>query len=175
MNPITIIYDQEPKAELIKEKQTALGLYVTAKETYENWKANPEKIKILDVRTLEEYLYIGHPAMAWLVPLALQSYEWDAEKKEFPMKINPEFLKIIKTLFDPSDIIMATCRSGGRSAMAANLLAQAGYKNVYNITDGFEGDLVNNPESLFNGQRMVNGWKNSGLPWTYSIDPKLIP
>ena len=70
---------------------------------------------------------------------------------------------------------MATCRSGGRSAMAANLLAQAGYKNVYNITDGIEGDTVNDPQSLFNGQRMVNGWKNSGLPWTDSIDPKLIP
>jgi len=175
MDPITIIYDQEPKPELSKEKQTALGLYVTSKEAYANWKANPEKIKILDVRTLEEYLYIGHPAMGWNVPVALQSYEWDAERMEYPFIINPEFLNGIKTLFDPSDIIMATCRSGGRSAMAVNLLTQAGYKNVYNITDGFEGDLINDPESLFNGQRMVNGWKNSGLPWTYSIDPKLIP
>jgi len=175
MDPITIIYDQEPKPELSKEKQTALGLYVTSKEAYANWKANPEKIKILDVRTLEEYLYIGHPAMAWNVHVALQSYEWDAERMEYPFIVNPEFLNIIKTLFDPSDIIMATCRSGGRSAVAVNMLAQAGYKNVYNITDGFEGDLVDNPESLFNGQRMVNGWKNSGLPWTYSIDPKLIP
>jgi rhodanese-related sulfurtransferase len=175
MDPITIIYDQEPKAELVKGKQTALGLYVTSKEAYANWKANPEKIKILDVRTLEEYLYIGHAAMAWNIPVALQSYEWDAERKEFPMTLNPEFLNHSKALFNPSDIIMATCRSGGRSAMAVNLLAQAGYKNVYNITDGFEGDTVNDPASLFNGQRMVNGWKNSGLPWTDSIDPKLIP
>jgi len=55
--------------------------------------------------------------------------------------------------------------------MAVNALAKAGFKNVYNITDGFEGDAVKNPDSVFDGQRLVNGWKNSGLPWTYHIDP----
>ncbi len=34
-----------------KGKQTVLGLYVTAKEAYEKWKADAEKVKILDVRT----------------------------------------------------------------------------------------------------------------------------
>jgi hypothetical protein len=34
-----------------------------------------------------------------------------------------------------------------------------------------EGDMVNDPGNLFNGKRMKNGWKNSGLPWTYAIDP----
>ena len=47
-------------------------------------------------------------------------------------------------------------------------------KNVCNITDGFEGDEVTDTESLFIGQRMVNGWKNAGCPWTYSINPKLM-
>ena len=40
------------------------------------------------------------------------------------------------------------------------------------ITDGMEGDLVNDPNSVFNGQRMVNGWKNSGLRGHYDVDPK---
>ena len=35
-----------------------------------------------------------------------------------------------------------------------------------------EGDLVNDPNSVFNGQRMVNGWKNSGLRGHYDVDPK---
>jgi hypothetical protein len=34
-----------------------------------------------------------------------------------------------------------------------------------------EGDSVDDPDSVFQGQRLVNGWKNSGLPWTYKIDP----
>ena len=65
------------------------------------------------------------------------------------------------------------CRSGGRSAMAVNQLAADGFKNVYNITDGFEGDKVEDPESVFFGKRMRNGWKNSA-PWTYGIDPEKI-
>lgn len=165
---------QGQKPELPKEKQTTLGLYLTAKEAYDKWKADPDKVKILDVRTQEEYLVIGHPAMAWNIPIFFQSYDWDAEKKHFPMKPNPDFLQKIKEVFQSDDIILVTCRSGGRSAMAVNQLAEAGFKNVYNITDGFEGDMVKDSESVFVGQRMINGWKNSGLPWTYSIDPKLM-
>ena len=44
---------------LPKGKQTVLGLYVTAKEAFAQWKANPEKVKIIDVRTPEEYLFVG--------------------------------------------------------------------------------------------------------------------
>ena len=71
----------------------------------------------------------------------------------------------------PDDTLMVMCRSGGRSAIAVNLLAQAGFRNVYQIIDGMEGDSVDDPDSVFQGQRLVNGWKNSGLPWTYKIDP----
>ena len=71
----------------------------------------------------------------------------------------------------PDDTLMVMCRSGGRSAIAANFLAKAGFKNVYNIIDGMEGDPVQNPASVFQGQRLVNGWKNSGCPWTYNLTP----
>jgi hypothetical protein len=37
-----------------------------------------------------------------------------------------------------------------------------------------EGDLVKDPESPHDGKRMVNGWKNSDLPWTFDIDPERI-
>lgn len=159
---------------LPKEKQTTSALYVTSKEAYKMWENAPENIKILDVRTAEEYLFIGHAAMAWNVTLFFQSYEWDVEKKHFPMKPNPDFLTQIKEVFKPSDTILVTCRSGGRSAMAVNQLAKAGYKNVYNIIDGFEGDKVKDTKSVFVGERRVNGWKNSGLPYTYHINPELM-
>ena len=43
---------------------------------------------------------------------------------------------------------------------AADLLANAGYTQVYSITDGFEGDAgKDGPQA---GQRIVNGWKNAG-------------
>jgi hypothetical protein len=51
-------------------------------------------------------------------------------------------------------------------------LAEAGFKQVYNIIDGMEGDTVDDPQSVFLGMRMKNGWKNSGLPWDYDLDPE---
>ena len=46
-------------------------------------------------------------------------------------------------------------------------------QNAYNIVDGVEEDLVHDPDSVFVGKRMRNGWKNSA-PWVYSIDPEKI-
>ena len=167
-------FGQNNKTELPKEKQTTLGLYVTSAEAYQKWKAEPESVKILDVRTPEEYMYIGHAEMAWNIPIFFQTYAWDVEKGHFNMKPNPEFTEQIKATFKPDDIILITCRSGGRSAMAVNHLAAAGFKNVYNITDGMEGDAIKDPESVFNGQRLKNGWKNSGLPWTFKVNIELM-
>lgn len=159
-------------ANLPKEKQTSLGLYVTAKDAYERWKAAPDTVKILDVRTPEEYLFVGHPPMAWKIPLAVQSYEWDAAKEQFPMKPLPDFASRVKQVAKPDDTILVTCRSGGRSALAANALAQAGFKNVHNIIDGMEGDGNGDSDSAPQG-----GWKNSGCPWTKKLTPErmLLP
>ena len=162
----------KPKAQLPKEKQTALGLYATSKEAYAKWQADPGKVKIIDVRTPEEFLFVGHPTMAWKVPVAVQTWKWDAGKKEFPMQPLPDFAARVKEIAGPRDTLMVLCRSGGRSAQAVNLLAEAGFKNAYSIIDGMEGDVVDDPESVFKGKRMKNGWKNSGLPWTCDLDPK---
>ena len=45
---------------------------------------------------------------------------------------------------------------------------------MYNITDGFEGDVETNPESKDFGKRVLNGWKNVDVPWTYDIDLELV-
>lgn len=170
----SINYAQTTERQLPKEKQTTLGLYVTAKEAYEKWKAAPDKIKILDVRTPDEYMNIGHAVMAWNIPAFIQTYNWDESKQHFSIKPNPDFMTNVKQVFKTDDIILVTCRSGGRSAWAVNQLATAGFKNIFNITDGMEGDTVDDPQSVYVGQRMKNGWKNSGIPWTYKVDPKLM-
>ncbi len=161
----------EAHPNLPKGKQTMLGLYVTSWQAYEKWRAAPDKVKIIDVRTPEEYLFVGHPVMAWKVPVAVQSYEWDQEKKNFPMKPLADFVSRVKQVATPDDTLLLMCRSGGRSAIAANMLAQAGFQHVYNIVDGMEGDTVEDPDSVFAGQRLKNGWKNSGCPWTYKLTP----
>jgi len=170
---LSVGFAKEPPT-LVKEKQTTLGLYLTAREAYERWKASPGKVKVLDVRTPEEFLFLGHAEMAWNVPVAIQTFKWDAAKKQFPMQPLPDFVDRVRKIASPEDTLLLMCRSGGRSAIAVNLLASAGFKNVYNITDGFEGDTVEDPASVFDGQHMVNGWRNSGLPWTYDVDPARV-
>jgi rhodanese-related sulfurtransferase len=165
------------KETLPAGKQTVLGLYVTAKEAYERWRAAPEQVTIIDVRTPEEFLFVGHAPMAWKIPVAVQSYEWDSGKQQFPMKPLPDFVSRVQTMAKPDDVLMVTCRSGGRSAIAVNMLAQAGFTNVYQIVDGIEGDVITDPDSVFMGQRLRNGWKNSGCPWAYKLTPErmLLP
>jgi rhodanese-related sulfurtransferase len=163
---------QTTTSDLPAAKQTSLELYVTAEEAYKKWLADPANVRVLDVRTTEEYIFIGHAPMAWSVPLASQTYQWDADKQYFAMKPNPGFVDQVKSFANPSDTILVMCRSGGRSAMAVNLLAKSGFTNAYNITDGMEGDAVTDPESVFRGQRLKNGWKNSRNPWTYTVDPE---
>lgn len=152
------------------KKQTALGLYVTAGEAYARWQAAPGKTVILDVRTQEEYAFVGHAPMAHNVPIMLLN----PTGEKISMKPNAVFVSGIKMRFSEDATILVMCRSGARSAMAVNKLAEAGFKNVYNIVDGFEGGKVKNPASYYHGKRMVNGWKNADAPWTYDLDRALI-
>ena len=169
---------QQPAAavdasKLPKEKQTTLGLYVTAAQAYEMWKAAPDKVKVIDVRTPEEFAFVGHPEMAWNIPIAFVTYESKGGKFVYGHRANTAFVEQVRGLAKPDDVLLLTCRSGGRGAMAVNALAAAGFTKAYNIVDGIEGDLVQDPDSVYNGKRMKNGWKNSA-PWGYTIDPERI-
>jgi rhodanese-related sulfurtransferase len=160
-------------SKLPKGKQTELGLYVTAKEAYSQWQVKPEEIKIIDVRTPEEYVFIGHPPMARNIPVMILKDKWYAAKRGGAMTPNPAFVEAIKKTFKPSDTLFLICRSGGRSAFAVNLLAKNGFKKVFTVTDGFEGGKIKDNESPNKGKRMLNGWRNSGAPWTYDIKEEL--
>ena len=150
-----------------KKKQTVLGLYITAHDAFFKWYGNKQKVVILDVRTPEEYIFVGHAPMARNIPLKLLNQKETIEKMTPVMELNPSFVSIVKKDYKVTDTILIMCRSGGRSAAAVNLLAKAGFTEVYNIIDGFEGDVVKDPGSYYSGKRVKNGWKNSGAPWTY--------
>ena len=159
--------------ELPERKHTTLGLYASAAQAYEMWKSTPDKVKVIDVRTPEEYGFIGHPEKAWNIPFAFVTYHRKEGKFEYKVKWNPDFVTEVKSIAEPADILLVMCRSGDRSAMAVNKLAAAGFTNAYTVTDGFEGDKVTDPGSVFVGKRMRNGWKNSA-PWVYGIDPEKV-
>ena len=104
--------------KLPKMKQTTLGLYVTAAQAYEMWKAAPDKVKIIDVRTPEEFAFVGHPEMAWNVPIAFVTYQRKDGKFTYGPQMNTAFVDQVREIAQPGDILLVTCRSGGRGAMA---------------------------------------------------------
>jgi rhodanese-related sulfurtransferase len=105
--------------------------------------------RVLDVRTSEEWALVGRVPGAEEVAFKLYP-DW---------RPNPDFLAEVKRRFAPDEHILLLCRSAQRSHHAAALLAEAGYRNTYNILEGFEGD------KNADAQRTVNGWKVRGLPW----------
>lgn len=162
------------ESTLPAQKQTVLGLYVTAKEAYEMWLADKNRINILDVRTPEEYIFVGHAPMAHNIPFQLFNYKMAVRDKGPLMRANPNFIAEVGRKFKTSDTILVICRSGNRSAAAVNAMASAGFKTAYSVTDGFEGDRVKDPSSPFYGKRFKNGWRNSDIPWTDSLNPELM-
>ena len=135
---------QETKPKVPKSKQTPLELYVTASEAYARIAAKPDATLLIDVRTPEEYLFVGHAPMAHNIPLYFQSYQWDEIRGRQVMKPNPDFLRDLsaKVQKDTTKEVFVMCRSGGRSALAIKAMANAGFEKVWNITDGFEGAMV---------------------------------
>lgn len=156
------------------KKHTEAGKYVTSLDAYTMWKANPDKVNIIDCRTQEEYAFVGHPAMAHNIPSKLWTGKWNTEKKDYELQDNPDFELQVKKKFALGDTLLVMCRSGHRSGASVNRLTKAGFTNVYNISDGFEGDQVKDAESYFDGKRIKNGWKNSSAPWTSALDPALL-
>lgn len=162
-------------AELAGYKQTTLALYLTAAEANAMKQERGAAIVFIDVRTRAELAFVGMPVNADAnIPFRRVDFEtWNDEKKFFAMSPNPHFADSVAGLLrdlnrNKRTPILLMCRSGGRSAAAANLLAQQGYTQVYTVTDGFEGDKAK--DGADKGRRVVNGWKNSGAPWTTTID-----
>jgi len=158
-------------SKLSKNKRTLLGLYVTAEEAAEALKQDPDAM-LIDVRARGEVMYVGQPdASDKNIPIAeFGPYTFDAKKGAYKLVANPQFADAVEELVvekggDKETTIIMMCRSGSRSAAAADLMAKRGYKNVYTMVDGFEGDMDKKT-----GRRSLNGWKNADLPWTYKFE-----
>ena len=96
---------------------------------------------LLDVRTKDEWETVGKPDTK------------DLGIKSFFITISQDqsFLDNVKKNINKDNQVLVMCAAGGRSIIAANLLANEGYKTL-NVSDGFSG----------NGEDP--GWKNLGLP-----------
>lgn len=105
---------------------------------------------LLDVRTVEERHFVGQ------VP-GSRHVAWATGTS---MARNPRFVREVEAKVPKDRPVVLLCRSGKRSLAAAEALTAAGFVEVYNISEGFEGDLD------AEGHRgSLGGWRRHGLPW----------
>ncbi len=148
---------------------------VTPKQAYEMLQQDPEHTFLVDVRTRYEYQDIGHPVGAYNIPWKF--YTRKLGKKGYAKVLNKNFKEDLLARFNPeTDTLLLMCRSAARTIPASTAAVDAGFKEtkVFNILSGFEGDKVKDKNSRFYGKRRIAGWRLEGLPWTYSMDRKLI-
>jgi len=117
----------------------------------EAWELIAEQASVLvDVRTAEERKFVGY------VPGTL-SIPWQTGTS---MQTNPRFLRELESKVAKDTPLLLLCRSGARSIAAARAATKAGFKHVFNVIEGFEGEL---DASRQRGHR--EGWRFRGLPW----------
>jgi rhodanese-related sulfurtransferase len=109
--------------------------------------------QLVDVRTAAEFEYVGRVPDTPLV-------EW---RKLGDPGANPAFLEQLAAVAKPETPVMFLCRSGARSHNAAMLATRAGYREAFNILEGFEGELDG---ERHRGQQ--GGWRHHKLPWIQS-------
>lgn len=134
---------------------------LTPQQAYELLHADP-RVLFVDVRSRMEYMFVGHPAGAVNIPW-IDDPGW---------KIDPDFAREVRKLLpggeNPSAdagqaSVVLICRSGKRSLDAGEALIRDGLTEVYNVLEGFEGDLDEHQHRGTQG-----GWRFRGLPWEQS-------
>lgn len=170
--PGTTDWDKLPEI-----KRSKLALYLTPQQAYDMKKKDPKSVALFDVRTRSEAIYVGMAKDAdALVPFVEHPEiwsDWDDKRHMYKLEPNQDFMPELERRLKAMGLgkdatIILLCRSGDRSSKAADRLQMAGYTKVYSVAEGFEGDTAKGGAQ--DGQRVVNGWKNAGLPWTYKVD-----
>jgi len=162
------------------KKQTSWGLYLTSVEAAALKTEKGKAVLFVDVREPVEIMFTGYTDMidANVPFLLVNPSKWHPKKPVLMMEKNPDFANGIEQALkasglDKSASIILMCRSGGtRGAPSARALEGLGYKSVYVVVDGFEGSTSKDRPGA--PWRSVNGWKNSGLPWSYKLNREKV-
>lgn len=115
---------------------------ITAQEAYDM--AVGGDAVLLDVRTLEECMWIGSPAfvpggtpISYVIPWQFEVIDAGGT---ITKPLNPDFDALVEqTFMDKAAAIITFCRSGGRSSSASERLEYLGYTNVYEIDNAVKG------------------------------------
>ena len=105
---------------------------------------------LVDVRTAEERKFVGHVPGTTHVPWATGT----------ALTRNPRFARELEAKVRKNQPVLLLCRSGKRSAAAAEAATRAGFTLAFNVLEGFEGAL-----DQAGHRGATDGWRLRGLPW----------
>jgi rhodanese-related sulfurtransferase len=130
---------------------------LTPQQAYELLEAKPSAV-LIDVRSSMEYLFVGHAKgavhVAWI-----DEPEWTVDPN-FPAHVRKVMLGGLGHGDHKSAPVVLICRSGKRSQEAGENLLENGFTEVYNVLEGFEGELDHEHH-----RSTLGGWRFHGLPW----------
>ncbi|MGQ3001733.1 MAG: rhodanese-like domain-containing protein [Hydrogenophaga sp.] len=106
--------------------------------------------RLVDVRSAEERKFVGHVPDSLHVPWATGT----------SLTRNPRFVRELEAKVGKEARVLLLCRSGKRSALAAEAATKAGFTQVFNVLEGFEGEI--DAQQHRGGQ---DGWRFHQLPW----------
>ena len=163
----------------------SLGVYasemgISAQEAYDRIQRQEKNVLLVDVRDPVEIMFVGSAdAVDVNIPfLLVDRTRFNEERGIFALDMNEKFADMIKAELarrgmDETAEVITMCRSGSeRGEPSAKVLRDAGLPNARFVVHGFQGDpLKEGPQA---GMRLQNGWQNSGLPWSRSLDPDKI-
>lgn len=170
------ILNAAPRDAVKPKWRTPYDLYLTPQEAYQKKLAAGASILLIDVRARAEIKYIGMAdAVDANIPVRMlrDDYAWSVKSATYRTRENPDFVGAVDRLLQLRELtrnspIILMCQSGSRAPIGARLLHQAGFGEVYTQYQGFEGfKAKQGPDQ---GHRVVNGWKNANLPWSYQLD-----
>lgn len=156
----------------------AIELGVSGQDVYERVQRQDNNIFFVDVRDPVEVMFVGFTdAVHVNVPYLLVDRSiWDEQRGSYKVTQNPDFIAEIrmelnKRGLDNNAEIITMCRSGSeRGKPSADFLRANGFPNARYVIDGFQGATIK--EGPQSGFRLLNGWQNSGLPWSPKMNPE---
>lgn len=157
------------------KKHTVFGMYLTPFEAYNMKQQLGDNVLLVDIRSRAELKFVGATEMIDAnIPIRFinTDFSWSDKSSTYRTLYNHHFVSDFENLLrsrnkDKTTEIILMCQSGSRVPDAAVELKEAGFTRVYSQYQGFEG--IKATHGPFKGQRLINGWKNAGLPWDYHL------
>ena len=173
INPIAgVVIDCAPAPCIVPARS------VSARRAWQMKNELAGRMLLVDIRGRAEAYFTGVPAgidiqAPFIEPQA--DFAWRDNRTEPVLEFRNDFVWRVDEALRDRQLkhdapVVLICGTGERAPVAALLLQEQGYSNVFVVRDGFEGRVARSQDGT--EQYVPGGWKTSGLPWSLRMDTR---